>query len=271
MNLASVVKYTKQHKLLSFSIGAALALGIVLPVGAAYPVHDKINTAKVVEQIKKATEQIAELKKQIDLQVQNLQNLKTEHVQPILNEIGLVNDEYAKLKASKNDLIKGGLDARDAITKTFHEFKDLDLRQLSYKEIGDMSSANRKKQQDLTVDILNLIQEREKDIEKSNKRVKELSKLISETKGAKDLAQLQALLENEQLHAQNINNEILALRTKQEAIKLEMERLEREAGKAMQEKVIEDFKQAKEELKDYEIEYVKTNTPTFSNLVRGWR
>lgn len=227
MNLASVVKYTKQHKLLSFSIGAALALGIVLPVGAAYPVHDKINTAKVVEQIKKATEQIAELKKQIDLQVQNLQNLKKEHIQPTLDEIGKVNDEYSKLKASKDDLIKGGIDARDAITKTFNEFKNLDIRKLSYRELGSMSSQNRQKQQDLTVDILNLIQEKEKDIEKSNKRVKELTKLISETKGAKDLAQLNALLENEQLHAQNINNEILALRTKQEAIKIELERLEK--------------------------------------------
>lgn len=40
---------------------------------------------------------------------------------------------------------------------------------------------------------------------------------------------------------------------------------------AMQEKITDDFKQAKEELQEYEIEYTKNNMSTFSKLARGWR
>lgn len=93
MNLAG-----NQKKIL---LGVSLLLAVTAAsskVLAVYPVHDSRVYAQIVQQIKKATEQINHLKQQINNQIQNLQNLKRDNIDPVLNEIAVINNEYNNVK-----------------------------------------------------------------------------------------------------------------------------------------------------------------------------
>lgn len=93
MNLAG-----KQKKIL---LGLSLLLAVTAASSktlAVYPVHDSRVYAQIVQQIKKATEQINHLKQQINNQIQNLQNLKRDNIDPVLNEIAVINNEYNNVK-----------------------------------------------------------------------------------------------------------------------------------------------------------------------------
>ena len=96
--------------------------------------------------------------------------------------------------------------------------------------------------------------------------------MIPQAKGAKDLAQLQNLITAESVNSQNITSEINAIRSKQESYKTQIEKLEKDASKAINEKTASDFAETAKKMK-VEDKQVTTQTGTFYKLVNGmgWR
>lgn len=244
-------------------------------VHAVYIVHDPKVYTQIVEQIKKATETINHLKTQIDMQVQNLQKLKKENIDPILGEIHTINDEYTKVKQSMNSLISGTLSAKDAYKDNFEDLTNLDYKSTSYGDINTKINKNRDKLEESNIQITELLSKKQDELLKSQERIKKLTALIPEAKGAKDLAQLQNLISAEQVNSTNISNEITALQAKQQTIKTELEKLEKDGSKAILEKTSSDFNDASQDMLDASksAKKVKTQTSTLYKIFEnvGWR
>lgn len=81
-------------KAAALSAAVLLTFGVSTQAYAVYAVHDSKVYGQIVSQIKKATEQINQLKEQVNLQMQNLQDLSSEVIDPITNEIAIVTSEY---------------------------------------------------------------------------------------------------------------------------------------------------------------------------------
>ena len=113
---------------------------------------------------------------------------------------------------------------------------------------------------------------KQKELDASTKRIQQLQALIPQAKGAKDLAQLQNLITAESVNSQNITSEINAIRSKQESYKTQIEKLEKDASKAINEKTASDFAETAKKMK-VEDKQVTTQTGTFYKLVNGmgWR
>lgn len=223
--------------LVSFSVVAAIAT----TTQAAIIVHDPKIYVQIVEQIKKATEQIEHLKEQISLQKENLKSLEEENIEPYRKDIAIIGQEYRKLRAEANSLISGVTDAKKAFEDNFKKFDNLDYGKMTYMDINGNIGANRQKLEDSVIEITDLLSKKQVELQKSQERIQKLTALIQRAHGAKDLAQIENLLQAETINSQNITSEINALQTKQAAIKTEVEKLEKDGTKAIYEKTAKDF------------------------------
>lgn len=239
----------RKRLVVAASLSMVLIGGAVQNASAVYQVHDSKVYAQIVEQIKKAQEQISQLKAQYDLQVKNMQDLKKEHVDPILKDIGFMKNEYEKTRKGMDSLWQTGMKTPDVFRQTFEDIKNIRVRASSYNDINGKAIANRDKLERLNKELMVLISKKQKELEKSNKRIAELTALIPGTKGEKAIADLQAHLMAENVRAGNIAAEIQSLQTKQNTIKTEAEKLEKDANQKVIEKTADDFQKAAEELK----------------------
>ena len=254
---------SRAFKIAALSI---IAGGITISsVSAVFIVHDPKNGAQIINQIKKATEQVASLKRQIDLQLENLQSLKAETIDPILQEVALVNKSYQDFMNTTNDVIKGGTSARDALKNVFKDYKNLNLNNITYAGINGQMNINRENAKELNIQIGEAISQNQERLAKSQERIKKLTEQIAHTHGEKDLAQLQALL--------NIANEISALQAKQELIKSQVESLEKEAASTLMKKTANDFDTFSEQLLRNKPVEVKSNNQHFRDRAyqKGWQ
>ena len=262
---------SRAFKIAALSI---IAGGITISsVSAVFIVHDPKNGAQIINQIKKATEQVASLKRQIDLQLENLQSLKAETIDPILQEVALVNKSYQDFMNTTNDVIKGGTSARDALKNVCTDYKNLNLNNITYAGINGQMNINRENAKELNIQIGEAISQNQERLAKSQERIKKLTEQIAHTHGEKDLAQLQALLQSEEINSQNIANEISALQAKQELIKSQVESLEKEAASTLMKKTANDFDTFSEQLLRNKPVEVKSNNQHFRDRAyqKGWQ
>ena len=237
MNLSML----KNKKFLaSFAVVAAIAT----TAQAAIIVHDPKIYAQIVEQIKKASEQISHLKEQITLQKENLKSLEEENIEPYRKDIAMIGQEYNKLRSEANSLISGVTDAKKAFEENFKRFDNLDYGMMTYADINGNIGANRQKLEDSVIEITNMLSQKQNELQKSQERIQKLTALIQKAHGAKDLAQIENLLQAETINSQNITSEINALQAKQAAIKTMVDKLEKDGTKALYEKTAKDFSDA---------------------------
>lgn len=222
---------------------------------ATFIVHDPKIYVQVTEQIKKATEQINKLKQQIDIQLKNLESLKKEHIDPIRKQLAQDDAEYRDVKSKLTGIWNDLLSARDAYKQQFEEFKDLDYKHMSYKDISNKISHNREELEKLNMEATELIQTNQKRLAESEAIVRKLMDQMVEAEknkntelGAKQYAQLQLLLSQQLTHSININSEIQSIAAKQEAYKAEIEKLEKDGKEAVSKKTASDFKEAQKKL-----------------------
>lgn len=253
-------------------IAVLMTLGISTQVYAVYAVHDSKVYAQIAQQIKKATDQINELRKQYDLQLQNLQDLSQGIISPITDEIALVTSEYNGVKKSMNSIISGVDDAEIAFQQTFKDFTSLDPSTATYLDIKGRQESNRVKSEELNKEFVTLINMKQAELEKSNERIQTLMGEIANCKGAKELAQLENLLSAEQVYSQNITNEIQGLKLKQDAIGAQQKKLADDAEQASQEKLAADFGKVADQAKVNTGNRVTTITEGFDRKVEaiGW-
>ena len=86
-----------------------------------------------------------------------------------------------------------------------------------------------------------MLSQKQNELQKSQERIQKLTALIQKAHGAKDLAQIENLLQAETINSQNITSEINALQAKQAAIKTMVDKLEKDGTKALYEKTAKDF------------------------------
>lgn len=273
LEMQDIAKRRKKAIIMA-AVLAVTATATIRQVDAVYAVHDNKVYMQIVEQIKKATQQITELKKQYDLQMQNMESLKREHVDPIMKDIVLIQDEYAKLKKESNGLLSGAKSGADSFKEVFQDFKNLDLKKVSMTHINGQVDSNRQSLESSNKQLIELINHKQKELEKSNERLTKLQNLISTTKGEKAIADLNAEIALESVRANNINSEISALQLRQKAIQSQVDKLEKDAAAALNQKASDEFKEAGEKMvKEGESAVsVKTQSGTFRRLVesKGW-
>lgn len=259
-------------KAAALGLAAVMTLGISTQAYAVYAVHDSKVYAQIVSQIKKATEQINQLKEQVNLQLQNLQDLSSSVIDPITEEIAMVTSEYNGVKRGMNSIISGVDDADTAFQKTFKDFSNLDPKTATYLDIKSRQETNRVKAEELNKEFVTLINMKQSELEKSNDRIQELMNEIANCKGAKDLAQLENLLSAEQIYSQNITNEIQGLKLKQDAIGSQQKKLAEDAEQVSQEKLAADFGKVADQADVTKGRRSMTITESFDKKVRaiGW-
>lgn len=124
---------------------------------AVYTVHDPKVYAQIVEQIKKVTQQINEIQTQIALQKQNMQDLVWGKIDPILSEAENFRKNYESMKKGMNSILSGTKDAQTAFGDTFQSFDNLDVRTTSYAEIKGRLGQNRAAKEELSKQVVTLI------------------------------------------------------------------------------------------------------------------
>ena len=132
-------------------------------------------------------------------------------------------------------------DAKRAFAENFKSFDNLDYGTMTYADINGNIGANRQKLEDSVVQITDLLSKKQVELQKSQDRIQRLTALIQKTHGAKDLAQIENMLQAETINSQNITSEINALQAKQAAIKTMVDKLEKDGTKAIYEKTAKDF------------------------------
>jgi len=263
-------------KIAVLTIPIAITLFVIPSITyGAYPVYDSRVFGQVAAQVKKATEQINKLKQQIELHKLNLQNLDGGLINKTKNEIALLENEYKMSKKSMNSVVSGNKDPEQSFKDVFQDFNSLNPDSATYSEIKGRIGTNRQKMEESTFQITELVNKKQHELEASQKRIYELSNQISKTKGAKDLAQLNNLLQAETINSQNITNELSALKSKQTALQIQQKKLEDDAKQLMNEKTASDFGKAAQMAQDNAKKLSKqaNATPTWDKLVeeRGWR
>ena len=170
-------------------------------------------------------------------------------------------------------MIKGGTSARDALKNVFKDYKNLNLNNITYAGINGQMNINRENAKELNIQIGEAISQNQERLAKSQERIKKLTEQIAHTHGEKDLAQLQALLQSEEINSQNIANEISALQAKQELIKSQVESLEKEAASTLMKKTANDFDTFSEQLLRNKPVEVKSNNQHFRDRAyqKGWQ
>ena len=268
--ILSTIRDNKKPVLIASIVGVLVTVSYTSQ--AVFMVHDPKIYVQIAKQIEKASETINHLKKQIDLQVANLQSLRKENVDPLLNDMSKYKSEYDKLKSSMNSILSGTKNAAEAYKETFQDFKNIDLSKASYNDIKGTADYNRSQLEKLNKEATDLISKKQKELEASNERLKKLQEMTKTAKGAKDLAQIQNLIEAENVNSTNITSEINAIRSKQEAYKAQIDKLEKDSSKAMNEKTATDFKDTASKMK-VEEKRVTSQTQKFYDLVDdlGWR
>lgn len=271
-----MVKKLIRKKTIVMAIPIVITL-IAIPsvMYGAYTVHDPKNYAQIIKQIKETVEQIQQLKKLVDLQERNLKKLDDSIINISKVEIMDLDSAYKKLKKSTNSVISGTKDAEESFNEVFESFNKLDPDNVSYADIKGKVGNNRQKQEESTFQITKLINEKQKELEASQKRILDLSDQIKKAEGSKDLAQLDNLLQAETINSQNITNEITALKAKQTALLNQQKKLEDDANQLMNEKTANDFEKAAKVAKDAAKKTSKLTTITseYSKLAKelGWR
>lgn len=236
----------RKIKKLCLALSFGLALGFVHPPQshAAIAVYDPKVYAQIGEQIKRATEQINKLKEQIEMQRQNLLSLKADFVDPIRQSIKIADDNYRKTKSSLMGIFNDLKSAEQTYKEQFKDLTNIDYKTVSLKDIQSKISHNRQQLEKINKDATELLVQNQKRLKESNENIQKIMDQLQHTKGAKDTAQLQALLQQEQIKATNINSEIQATMAKQQAARAEIEKLEKDGEKAMLEKTASDFQEA---------------------------
>ena len=220
---------------------------------AVYSVHDSKVYAEVVEQVKKASEQISQLKQQIDNQLKDLKSLKAEEIDPYLNEIRETQNAYADLRRSMSGIVSGVGSTEDAWKNAFDDFTDFDPSHATYSEIKSKQGNNRATMEKANKEIMELISAKQDEMEASQLRLQAYNEKIKDVEGDKQISQLQAMIQNEQIIQTSIGNEIEALKTRQAMIQSQITKLDKDAEQAMAEKTASDFKEAADSI-DYDPE-----------------
>lgn len=253
---------------------AALLLTIVggSQASAVYMVHDSKVYAQIVEQINKVNQQISQIRTQIDLQRQNMQDLVWSKIDPILSQAEQSRKDYEDIKSGMNALLSGKKNAEEAFKDTFKTFDDLDVNNLSYAEIKNYLGQNRMAREKINNELITLINYKQKQLEESQDRIKQYQEMMKDTKGQKEIEELNALINNENVRSKAIAAEIDSLRTKQTAINAQAEKLEADAAEKTKEKGAQDFKDAGSEAKNFADKQadVTSLSPKFYELDRGW-
>lgn len=276
LSLIEMTQVIKQRKR-SFIVAALLVgttTATIRNVDAVYAVHDSKVYTQIVAQMKKATEQINQLKKQYDLHRQNMESLKAEHINPITSDVAYVTDEYNKLKKSVTGILSDTKSGAEGFKELFEDFKNLDYRKLHSTTIPSKVGQNREALEQTNNELIDLITKNQEALKKSNERIAKLTALIPETKGEKAIADLNTQIIAESVRAGNIGAEIQSLNTKQKVIKAQLEKLEKDAAAALNKKTGTDFTEAGEAMikSGESAPKVKSQADTYRKLTesKGW-
>lgn len=250
MELNWTPQRTKAAAIAALSFAALCLAGY--QAQAVYSVHDSKVYAEVVAQVEKATEQISQLKEQINNQLKDLKSLKAEEIDPYLNEIRETQNAYYNLKRSMSSIVSGVGDTEDAWERAFDDFADFDPRHASYSEIRSKQENNRATLEQSNKEIMELISAKQEEMEASQLRLQAYNDKIKDVEGDKQISQLQAMIQNEQIIQTSIGNEIEALKTRQSMIQSQIKKLDADAEKAVNEKTAADFEAAADELDDFD-------------------
>lgn len=235
---------------------AALSFAVLCLAGyqaqAVYSVHDSKVYAEVVEQVKKATEQINQLKQQIDNQLKDLKSLKQEEIDPYLHEIREAQDAYTSLKRDMSGIVSGVGNTENAWKNAFDDFTDFDPHHATYSEIRAKQGNNRATLEQSNKEIMELISAKQEEMEASQLRLQAYNEKIKDVEGDKQISQLQAMIQNEQVIQTSIGNEIEALKTRQSMIQSQIKKLDADAEKAVSDKTAADFEAAADSLDDFD-------------------
>lgn len=245
-----LINSDKQKKVaLTLLVGVGLSFATYSNASAVYQVHDNKVYVQVMEQVKRATEQLNKLKEQYDLQLKNIQSLKKENIDPIVKDIGGMFGAYEKLKGSMSSIITGAKDAPTTFKETFRDLTHIDFKKASYDQINGSIGTNRQVLEKTNQEIMELITKNQEALKKSNERIRKLTDLIPKTEGEKAIAELNAHIAAENVTAGNIAAEIQALATKQKTIQAQIMKLEKDGQVALQKKASTDFIEAGKQLK----------------------
>ncbi len=228
---------------------------------AVYAVHDSKVYAQIVEQVKRASEQLTKLKEQYDLQLQNIQNLKRDKVDPITKDIGNIQSSYDKLKSQMSSLITGSKSSAIAFKEQFKDFKNLDFRHTTYRDINSRHQMNMQELEKSNQEITTLISSNQEQLKKSNERIQQFTALIPTTTGEKAISDLNAEIAAENVRAGNIASEIQSLSAKQRVIASQIEKLTQDAMKAVTDKTKSDFEEKAKQLESVQLKKADLKDP----------
>lgn len=270
-----MITFARRHKqaIIISSITLFLVTAVAIQGNAAYTVHDPKVYAQIAKQIQKATEMINRIKEQIDIQKKNMESLKAEWIDPITSEVALITSSYNDLKSNMMSVISGTKSTAEAYKEAFQDFKNLDLKNTTYTTINQKVSTNRATLEKANEEITTLISRKQDELNKSNQRIEKLRALIPKSTSQKAISDLQAQIELETITSGNIASEITSLKTKQDAIKIQVEKLEKDAAEAMKKKTGQDFKDTAKSLEQAGTnKMVTSQSDTFYKLSeqKGW-
>ena len=229
-------------------IGLAITL-LTTSTSTAYIVHDPVNAAKLMQQIKQYREMIAQQKALLSMKAMEILGLDQKVIEPINKEVDKANKKIAEQFDKLNTLLSGKRDGKEVSAKEALQTELVDLstsgkdpKDITDKEFVDAYNSNLSKLQVVNTQLIDQITKVEALQREQETRVQKLMQLAQQYQNNTNASiQINNQLKQEQLVAQNLNTRVEGLKVKQNAIKSEMERINNTNAKVLSQKIYSQF------------------------------
>jgi DNA repair exonuclease SbcCD ATPase subunit len=229
-------------------IGLAIAL-LTTSTSTAYIVHDPVNAAKLMQQIKQYREMIAQQKALLSMKAMEILGLDQKVIEPINKEVDKANKKIAEQFDKLNTLLSGKRDGKEVSAKEALQTELVDLsasgkdpKDITDKEFVDAYNSNLSKLQVVNTQLIDQITKVEALQREQETRVQKLMQLAQQYQNNTNASiQINNQLKQEQLVAQNLNTRVEGLKVKQNAIKSEIERINNTNAKVLSQKIYSQF------------------------------
>lgn len=229
-------------------IGLAITL-LTTSTSTAYIVHDPVNAAKLMQQIKQYREMIAQQKALLSMKAMEILGLDQKVIEPINKEVDKANKKIAEQFDKLNTLLSGKRDGKEVSAKEALQTELVDLsasgkdpKDITDKEFVDAYNSNLSKLQVVNTQLIDQITKVEALQREQETRVQKLRQLAQQYQNNTNASiQINNQLKQEQLVAQNLNTRVEGLKVKQNAIKSEIERINNTNAKVLSQKIYSQF------------------------------
>ena len=229
-------------------IGLAITL-LTTSTSTAYIVHDPVNAAKLMQQIKQYREMIAQQKALLSMKAMEILGLDQKVIEPINKEVDKANKKIAEQFDKLNTLLSGKRDGKEVSAKEALQTELVDLstsgkdpKDITDKEFVDAYNSNLSKLQVVNTQLIDQITKVEALQREQETRVQKLMQLAQQYQNNTNASiQINNQLKQEQLVAQNLNTRVEGLKVKQNAIKSEIERINNTNAKVLSQKIYSQF------------------------------